>query len=69
MILKTLALSQVVYMVPSLSVPSSVINEINKEFSSFVWKYRRDKINRKVLTNNYKAGGMQMIDFKSFGML
>ena len=66
LILKTLALSQVVYMVSSLSVPSWVIKEINKEFYSFVWKYKRDKISRKVLTNNYEAGGMQMIDFKSF---
>ena len=47
LIVKTLALSQVVYMVSALSVPSWVINEINKEFYSFVWKYKRDKISRK----------------------
>ena len=53
-------------MVSALSVPSWVINEINKEFYSFVWKFKRDKISRKVLMNNYEDGGMQRIDFKSF---
>ena len=43
LIVKTLALSQVVYLISSLCVPSWVINEINKEFYSFVWKYKRDK--------------------------
>ena len=47
LILKTLALSQVVYLLSSLCVPQWVVNEINKEFYSFVWKYKRDKICKK----------------------
>ena len=66
LIIKTLALSQVVYLVSSLCVPSWVINELNKEFFSFVWKYKRDKICRKVLINDIDNGGMGMIDFKAF---
>ena len=66
LIIKTLALSQVVYLVSSLCVPKWVVNEINKEFFSFVWKYKRDKICRKVLVNELENGGMEMIDFKSF---
>ena len=66
LIVKTLALSQVVYLISSLCVPSWVINEINKEFYSFVWKYKRDKICRKVLINEFDRGGMKMLDFKSF---
>ena len=66
LILKSLALAQVVYLVSSLTVPSWVINEINREFYSFIWKYKRDKISRRVLINNYESGGLQMIDFKSF---
>ena len=66
LIVKSLALSQVVYLISSLCVPSWVINEINKEFYSFVWKYKRDKICRKVLINEFDRGGMKMLDFKSF---
>ena len=66
LILKTLALSQVVYLLSSLGVPQWVVNEINKEFHSFVWKYKRDKISRKVLVNEIEMGGLKMIDFKSF---
>ena len=66
LILKTLALSQVVYPVSSLYVPNWVINEINKEFYSFVWKYKRDKICRKVLVNEIDKGGLKMIDFQIF---
>ena len=36
LILKTLALSQVVYLISTLIVPSWVINEINKEFYNFI---------------------------------
>ena len=43
-----------------------VVNEIIKEFFSFVWKYKRDKICRKVHVNELENGGMKMIDFKSF---
>ena len=66
LILKTLALSQVVYLLSSLCVPQWVVNEINKEFYSFVWKYKRDKISRKVLENENEMGGLKIIDFKSF---
>ena len=53
-------------MVSSLCVPTWAVNEINIEFFSFVWKYKRDKISRKVLMNEFDNGGMRMIDFKSF---
>ena len=66
LILKTLALSQVVYLISTLIVPSWVINEINKEFYNFIWKGKRDKICRKVLINSYESGGLQMVDFKAF---
>ena len=66
LIVKTLALSQVVYLLSSICVPNWAINEINKEFFSFVWKYKRDKICRKVLINEIEMGGLKMIDFKSF---
>ena len=66
LIIKTLALSQIVYLISSLCVPEWLINEINKEFYSFVWKYKRDKISRKVLINMPENGGMKMLELRSF---
>ena len=66
LIVKTLALSQIVYLVSSICIPKWAINEINKELYSFVWKYTRDKICRKVLINDLNKGGMKMLDLKSF---
>ena len=66
LIVKTLALSQVVYLISSICIPKWAINEINKEFYSFVWRYTRDKISRKVLMNDLNKGGMKMLDLKSF---
>ena len=66
LIVKTLALSQIVYLVSSICIPKRALNEINKEFYGFVWKYSRDKICRKVLINDLTKGGMKMLDLKSF---
>ena len=43
-----------------------MIHEINKEFYSFVWKYKRVKICSKILINEFDRWGMKMLDFKSF---
>lgn len=66
LILKSLALSKVVYLVSAISIPTWAINEINKEFFQFIWKYKRDKISRKVMVNEVENGGINMIDFKAF---
>lgn len=66
LIIKSIALSKLVYLVSSICIPTWVINEVNKEFFGFIWKYKRDKISRKVMINDLEAGGMNMIDFKSF---
>ena len=66
LVVKTLALSQIVYLISSICIPKWAINEINKEFYSFIWKYSRDKICRKVLINDLDKGGMKMLDIKSF---
>ena len=39
---------------------------MNEESFGFAWRYKRDKIARKVLLNdNNKAGDLNMVDFKS----
>lgn len=66
LIIKSTALAKVVYLTGALHTPNWVINEINKEFFGFVWKFKRDKVARKVLVNTVDNGGLNMIDFKSF---
>ena len=39
LIIKTMALSKVVYLAAALLTPEWVINEINKELLAFLWKY------------------------------
>ena len=63
-IIKCLGLSQINYFLSALCTPKSVLNE--KEFFSFIWKYKRDKIARKVMINEMQSGGINMIDVKKF---
>ena len=68
LIIKTMALSKVVYLAAALLTPEWAINEINKELFAFLWKYKRDKIARKVVINDVSNGGLNMIDFRIFCM-
>ena len=66
LVIKTLALLKLVYLITSISIPEKIIKEINKELFSFLWKYRRDKIARRVQINSLENGGLNMIDLKSY---
>lgn len=66
LVIKTLALAKVVYSTAAICTPNWVVNTLNKEFYSFVWRYKRDKIARKVILNDIDKGGLNMIDFRSF---
>ena len=65
-IIKTLALAKVVYLTASINTPNWAIKEINKEFFTFLWKYKRDNMSRKVMVNYITNGGINMVDFKIF---
>ena len=66
LIIKTVALAKVVYLLTALSVPKWVINIINREFFSFLWKYKRDKVSRRVVINDLENGGLNMLDLDPF---
>ena len=59
LIIKTIALSKVICTL------NWVTNELNKEFFSFLWRNKRDKIARKVSISDVEQGGLSMIDFKT----
>ena len=66
LIMKSIALAKVVYLTGALHTPNWVINEINKTFLGFIWKFKRDKVARKVLVNTVDNGGLNMIDLSLF---
>ena len=52
-----------------MSLPSptpDMMNRLNKIFHTFIWDGNPDKISRKVLIEDYSAGGLKMTDIEVF---
>ena len=65
-ILKSLAVSQIAYVLSFLPTPQGVIKEINSLLYDFLWDGKRDKIERTEMINSYSKGGLKRIDIQSF---
>ena len=65
-VIKSLALSQLTYILTPLVTNQNFISEINNIFYSFLWNDKSDKIKRTVLISNYDNGGLNMVDLYSF---
>ena len=65
-VLKSLAASQLVYLLSPLPSNYSALNQSNKLFCQFLWNGKDDKIRRKIMINDYCDGGLKMIDLISF---
>ena len=68
-VIKSLAASQLVYIMSSLPSSQSFLKEIHKLLYNFLWDGRGDKIKRSVMLNEYKDGGLKMLDIRSLIML
>ena len=64
--IKSLAASQLVYIMSPLPSSQSHLKEIHQILYNFLWDGRRDKIKRSVMLNEYKDGGLKMLDIQSF---
>ena len=64
--LKSLAVSQLVYLLTPLKSNYSALTEINKLLYTFLWNGKGDKIKWNVIINVYCDGGLKMIDIFSF---
>ena len=60
---KTLGVSQLIYAVSMLSVPTPVIKELQAELFKFLWKNKKDKIKRLVLYQPLVEGGLNFVNF------
>ena len=65
-VIKSLALSQLTYILTPLATNQNFINEINDIFYSFVWNNKGDKVKRTILINKYENGGLKMVDLSFF---
>ena len=62
-IVKTLALSKLVYNCSVLDTPTDFAKEVNKVIFPFIWNFKPDKINRNTLTGPISKGGLNMVNF------
>ena len=80
-VIKNLAASQLVYIMSSsyvilftfqvyiMSSSQSYLKEIHQLLHNFLWEGRGDKIKRSVMLNEYKDGGLKVLDNRSSIML
>jgi hypothetical protein len=63
-ILKAIALSQLLYNMSVIETPNEILKEIETEMYSFIWKGKRDKIKRVCLINDHSEGGLKIPDIR-----
>ena len=66
-IVKTFGLSQLVFLMKSIILSYSVLNQVNSLFFKFIWEKKQNKksienVKRKVMGNDKKIRGLNMVD-------
>ena len=64
-ILKSLVLSEIVYIGTMIDVPKQFIEQLNSLQEDFIWNGRRPKIRHSTLIADYVEGGYKDIDIKT----
>ena len=63
MLIKTLAISQLIYSASNLVAPKGIVEIERTKSFRFLWKNKKDKIKRAGLYQDLNNGGIRMIDF------
>ena len=66
-IIKSLAISKLMYIAMCLTIPEKIIKDIDQRIFKFLWG-KRDRIKRKSVINKLEEGGLSMIDLKNSNM-
>ena len=66
LVIKSLAASQLTYILAPLATNHEIIREINDLFYSYLWNNKGDKIKRSVIISEYEKGGLKMVDIATF---
>ena len=64
-VIKTLALSQIIYSATNTHIPDYVIPRLNTIVYNFLWE-NKERIKRKTLIGKFEDGGIEMIDINSY---
>ena len=62
-IVKTLALSKLVYNCSVLDTLTDFAQEVNKVIFPFIWNFKPDEFKRNTLTGPITKGGLNMVNF------
>ena len=62
-IVKTLAISKLVYNTSVLIVPSNFAEKVNDICFKFIWNFKPDKVKRQTIVLPVDKGGLNMVDF------
>ena len=62
-IIKSLALSKIIFISSLLSVPAGFVDQVNKSLSNFIWNHKPPKIKRSTMIGRINDGGLSMPDF------
>ena len=65
-IIKSLPVSQIVYLLSALPAPQGILQKINLLLYNFLWGSKSEKIKTTEMINEYDKGGLKMIDIHSF---
>ena len=65
-VVKTVALSKLMFVCSVLNTPDTFATEINKLIFDFVWKYKNPKIKKSTLIKSKENGGLKVIDSTLF---
>ena len=68
-VIKTLALAKLNHLFLGIPNPSEgKLDTIQKLFFKFLWSNSNDKVKRSIMTQEYKFGGLKMIDVRNFSI-
>ena len=62
-IVKSLALSKIIFISYVLGVPTGFVDQVHKSLSNFIWNDKPPKIKRSTMIGRIKDGGLSMPDF------
>ena len=65
-VIKTLALSEMVFICSVMNTPKDFSEEVNKITFDFIWNHKPAKIKKTTLIKQKTAGGLDMKDFSLF---
>lgn len=66
-VIKSLLLPKLTHLFTSLPKPeNNIIQKLEKAFYNYLWEGKIDKVNRKLIIQDYELGGCRMVDIKSF---